>query len=71
MTDDTRDTARPAPTCPLCATNDQIQRHAGAWLCFACWTVFSGSQGEWARWAKNREIRSSMYAAAAKDHADA
>lgn len=49
------------PTCPLCATNGEIERHAGHWLCFMCWTVFTGSQDEWNRMREQRENRARRY----------
>lgn len=43
------------PTCPICATNDQVRRERGRYVCFTCWTVFTGEQDEWARARDQRE----------------
>lgn len=68
MTD--RDPQTPAPSCPLCGGNEKVERERSGWLCGACWTVFSGSADEWARWREQRESRAKRYAWF-KEHADA
>lgn len=58
------------PSCPVCGANDEVERQMGGWLCTGCWTVFSGSADEWARWRERRENRAKRYAWS-KEHADA
>lgn len=43
------------PTCPICATEGDVQREGGRWVCFHCWTVFTGEQGEWERSREQRK----------------
>lgn len=62
MTD--RDPITPDPTCPLCASNSDVERHRHGYLCGACWTVFTGSPDEWSRMREVREMRARGYAAA-------
>lgn len=62
----------PKPTCPICGTNELVERdtmgglgHNGnvnqarrVWLCVGqCWTVFDGGTGEWERMRDRREMR--------------
>lgn len=50
-----RDPIPMAPTCPVCAKRDRVQRSGRRWLCGGCWTLFSGGQDEWERTRDMRE----------------
>ena len=59
---DDRDSGSPsrAPSCPVCGSNDDIERLnrpiAGAhFWCGGCDTVFAGTSGEWERNRSKRE----------------
>lgn len=57
MTDDTRDEpTRLAPTCPVCASRDKVERQHPHWHCVGCNTLFTGAQGEWERTHAMREL---------------
>lgn len=55
-----RDDPPEAPTCPLCASNDEVQRDTirghHIWLCGHCWTAFSGGTDEWEQWRNRRDM---------------
>lgn len=50
-----RDPTPLAPTCPVCASRDRVERHRPHWLCGACWTLFRAGQDEWDRTRPMRE----------------
>lgn len=55
MTD--RDPIPLAPTCPVCISRERVERQKPArWLCSTCWTLFTGSQGEWESFRYMREL---------------
>lgn len=63
MTD--RDLTPAAPTCPVCATRERVERERQHWICCKCWTLFTGSPSEWEQMRKVREDRAERYAYAA------
>ena len=51
------------PSCPTCGLNDLASRDTfgqkhkvAAYLCGRCWSVFDGSQTEWAHHRADREL---------------
>lgn len=59
------------PTCPLCATQDRVGRERGHWLCVRCWTLFTGSPGEWELMRVARDERASRFEWAERDRQEA